>query len=273
MRKRILLAVLLCGVVLGVCACRDKADVDGEGDNKQEQEVVKSDEEIRNEVVTANPAAAIYNFSATPKVQRTLKGEDDQVYVSVFLKEPVVSAPERAFKDAKKKIEAVLKGQLDLYDSIATAMMDGYDISGDFKPVWKIETDYTVKRNDSKVLSILQQVYIDQGNGATFMNSALNFDAMTGDLIDQVFFTEGNAEEREAMEDLLNKKLTEKYPDSEISARTSFIDDALSGWYFTSDGIVVFYNAEIIAPATEGDFEITLSKDELPDFVKGYFIN
>ena len=274
MSKKLVLAILLCGIVLGTFASCTKEKP--EGDKTQQQEVVKTDEEIRLETVAGEPEKAVYNFSSTPKVQRSLKGDNGEVLVSVTLDEPVVSAANRAFKEQKKKIETVLSKQMDLYNEIASGMMSSYDNSSEFKASWKLETDYSVKRNDGKVLSILQQVYIDQGDGAYFMNSALNFDVLTGDLIQQVFFTNGNDAELDAMDDLLYKKLTEKYPEAGISyeyVNSSFVDSAIDTWYFTNDGIYVFYNAESIAPEVMGDFNVTVTKDELPEFAKGYFID
>ena len=73
-------------------------------------------------------------------------------------------------------------------------------------------------------------------------------------------------------EELLRKKLDEKYPETvqESFIQTTVTDMAVDTWYLTENGMTVWFNEQELAPHAAGKLEIELARDELPEGVLQY---
>lgn len=141
---------------------------------------------------------------------------------------------------------------------------------------WTMTAFYNVEKNDARAVSISEKVEESAGalaNSNVNATFGYNFDARTGERLSFEAAC-SNETERQTFETLVNTKLINKYGAETFEGYDklgSLLEIAEDSWYFTTDGIVVFYNTSEIAPAVAGGFEIDISKDELPASFAKYF--
>lgn len=141
---------------------------------------------------------------------------------------------------------------------------------------WSMTALYNVEKNDARAVSISEKVEELRGalaNGNVSATFGYNFDARTGKML-SLKEACANDTQRQTFETLINTKLVNKYGAETFEGYEklgTLVEIGDDSWYFTPDGIVVFYNVSEIAPAIAGGFEISISKDELPAGLIKYF--
>ncbi len=276
MNKRVLAAIVACGVLVGAVGCTDSKegvrDLNGPHDN-----VLEMPEELPE---GASAGELFLIAIAEPKEGWTRYKEDGSVAISMAVRRATITAHDRANRESKRLISNVLETlyntNIDFYDTLCTAY-DGYIASAELSMVenpWSFETNYKVLRNDAKVVSIMQTAVLDLGDGnPTTTLTTYNFDASNGAQFSQIFFEEGNDEQRDAADKVIFDKLVAKYGAENINYDTvqnTFVEEAKDTWYFTKDGAVVFFNPGEAADVSLGSLEISLTRDELPEVIRDY---
>lgn len=211
-----------------------------------------------------------------------LESADKQIiYISSSAEKVAFVAENRIDRPSAKKINDVLtqayNRSKDRYNSIVD-QLDAYlsDKNNDTSTFpWETTTDYTCVRNDSKAISVVETVETRTAgvlSGTTTF--AYNFNPANGDFIGQVFYDSNDKASFDSADDLMYKKLVEKYGEDTINyenVASSFVEMSHPCWYFTDDGVHVIFNAGSIANAEAGVLELDYTKEELPEFAQKYF--
>lgn len=159
-----------------------------------------------------------------------------------------------------------------LYDFIATSGTEQAGLP------WSMSAIYKVEKNDGKAVSISENVEESMGSLAQGSVNAVfgyNFDALTGEQISLESIC-ANDTERQTFETLISTKLVNKYGAETFEGydkRSTYLLLGDDSWYFSPEGITIFYNTTEIAPAVAGSFEINVSKQELPQGFQKYFFS
>ncbi len=268
MNKKSALAMILAGITVTTCvACSDAEKNQGEN--------------VETEVSIADPR---FNLIEKEYPVSFKDGETETVYVEGVVRKPSLVSLERVNSKVSKNINSVLSNAYDRNSSGANALMD--EVIQAFKDEnftaesgglpWSFTTDYDVMRNDGKVVTIKEVIEYVVSNKTVTNTYYYNFDVNDGSQIVNVFFVEGDDDERDAIDLIVFEKLKEKYGDDSINydnVYSSFVEVATDSWYFTEDGVNLFFNRYEVAPESEVDFEIELTKDELPEFAQEYFLD
>ena len=166
-------------------------------------------------------------------------------------------------------------------DNIEQLAADEYKEYGaeDFMGPYVWEGDMSVRRADSKVLSVLEECYDYSGgvHGYSYFNS-VNLDAQTG----QQIALEEVIKDTSALAEILDTELHEKYPDivfwSDPLADTLkeyFVENsAMSSltWTLDYEGVTFYFGHYDIASYVDGLQQVTLTCSEYPElFAEKYF--
>jgi len=281
MKKIILTLLILITVAVALAACTPVInDTPGTSSGANITDEKDPDE------VFADTDKEFYSL-VTREMPYTVKSQDENtIYIANKITVPSFVANDRINSPIAKKMNTVLNKAYERNDLVSDGMLDalnkaeqsllesGGDISSMQLP-WTLETSYSIVRNDGKALSVIENVYYYAGGIHPQSNIyTYNFDPKTGEQIKQVFFPEGDSKARDAIDKVVYNKLVEKYGSDEISydyVTSSIVEQAVDSWYFTENGITVYFNAYDIAPFAAGTFEIELSKDELGEQAQRYF--
>lgn len=274
MIKKIFAALLIiCITVLCCVSCKPTAKVDQDGNN----DGIKVEEA---------PEAEHFQMFVKDRFTGSYTDPDtNEVFVDSIIRRASFTAYHRINKPIKDKMNETLNSayerNVDSYNELSFIYEDFKNSGADDEIAmfpWHIYTDYELIRNDGKVVTVKETVDYFAGSpgGSIISTYFYNFDARTGDLIPQLLYTEGNDAERDAADTLVYNKLVEKYGEDVISydnVQSSFVESSIESWCFGENGLILYFNAYKIAPGVAGDFEIEISKDELPESALAYFLN
>lgn len=267
MNKKIL-AMMLAGITVMACvACSDAEN--------------KKGKDVETEVSIEDPR---FNLIEKEYPVSFKNAETEEVYVEGVVRKPSLVSFERVNSNVSKTINSVLSKAYDRNSSGANNLMDQVVQAFDdesFVPEnggfpWSFTTDYDIIRNDGKVVTVKETVEYVVGNENVVSSYYYNFDVNDGSQIMNIFFVEGDNDERDAIDLVVFEKLKEKYGADNVNydnVYSSFVEIATDSWYFTENGVNVYFNRYEIAPESEVDFEIELTRDELPEFAQEYFLD
>jgi len=274
MLKRILAALLACGTIAACVSCGNNVNtpVDQDGNNDGVA-VENAPEQTHFQMIVKD-----YPVGLTDR-------DTGRVYSEGVVRKASFVAFDRINSPISKKMSATLKTAYDrnvaASDELLTILQEAFATEG-FDPEtamfpWHVNTNYELIRNDGKVVTVKETIdYFAGGpHNATVSTYYYNFNALTGDLISQVLYAEGDDKARDAADDMIYNKLKDKYGEDVISydyVEASFVESAIDSWYFTENGVNLYFNLYEIAPFAAGDFEIEITKDELPEFALAYFL-
>lgn len=274
-KKHTLAAVIAAGLITctAFTACINKAD----------SNTPPIDRAPLNSTIALQPEKAHFTFMEhSQSTPNTLQSTDKKiVYVSTSAEKVSFVAENRADRTAAKKINEVLTGagerSQDIYGSLVESL-DSYlsqeNADTSVFP-WEAKVDYTCTRNDGRAISVLEAIdSYSAGALEGTTNFTYNFDPATGDHITQIFYTPGDKESFDNADDVMYKKLIEKYGEDVISYKnvaSSFVETAEPCWYFTENGIKIVFNPGSVADISVGTLELEYTKEELPELAQKYF--
>ena len=237
--------------------------------------------------IPTQPDKEHYHFveredSAPHKVYRETDG-DETLYISNTCEKVSFVAYERVDSQAAKKMNDFLDNVYNNHRTSSDTMikdLDGYLLSESVDLSvfpWETKVDYSCTRNDGMAISIIETIDFYAANkleGTTVRT--FNFDPLTGDLINNIFYTAGDTESLDAADEMIYNKLISQYGEESgitysMPALTSMVDEAIPGWYFTETGIKIIFNPGSIAPIENGTFELEIAKEDLPEDAQKYF--
>lgn len=272
MKKNIFAAILAGLVICSTVACTKTANENDDTENNDEVEISQTSEKPQFQMLMKD-----YPMTVTDK------DNEELVYVTGTIRKASVVAQSREFSPITKNINNVLQAAYnrnktsgdELLDVMSEAFgTDGFDASTAMFP-WSIDTSYELVNNNGTIATVKETVdYFAGGPHHTVSTYYYNFDCTDGTHLTQILYTEGDDEQRNAADSLIYNKLKEKYGEDVISydyIQSSFVEAAVDTWYFTENGINVYFNQYEIAPYAAGDFEIEITKDELPETALKYF--
>lgn len=271
MKNKIIISIIAALFVCTAATACTKAPTAPERTGKTESEI------------PSQPDIAHYHFvEREDKTPYVVKKEATDGEIFEFIKNSCEKvsfvAHDRVDSTAASKMNSVFDAAYSYHESATTAMikdLEDYLLSESVDMSvfpWETKIDYTCVRNDGKAISVVEN--IDYRGGISVY--AYNFDPLTGDHVTNIFYTTGDKESLDAMDNLVYNKLIEKYgEDSGITYSmpnlVSMIDCAMGSWYFTETGAKLIFNPGSIAPIENGSFELDLSKEELPETSLKYF--
>lgn len=274
-KKRTLAAILAAGLA---CAALVSCTNNTKNNN---QAVI--DRQPLNSTIASQPEKAHFTFmehsQSSPNV---LKSADQKtIYISTSAEKASFVAENRADRPSAKKINEVLtraaERSTDIYASLVESL-DSYlskENTDTSTFPWEIKLDYTCIRNDGRAISVIETIdsySADTLEGTTTFS--YNFDPATGDQIHQVLYAADDKASFDAADDVMYKKLVEKYGEEVISydnVSSSFVEAATPCWYFTENGIKITFNPGSIADDSAGVLELEYTKEELPELAQKYF--
>ena len=272
MKKNIFAAILAGLVICTAVACSKTTTENNDDSHGNNTEVSQLSEKPQFQMLVKD-----YPISVTDKNNEGL------VYVSGTVRKASVVAQSREFSDITKNINSVLLSAYnrnktsgdEILDIVSEAFTtEGFDVSTAMFP-WSIDTNYELVNNNGTVVTVKETVdYFAGGPHHTVSTYYYNFDCADGKHLAQILYTEGDDAQRDAADELIYNKLKEKYGEDVINydyIQSSFVEAAVDTWYFTENGINVYFNQYEIAPYAAGDFEIEITKAELPEAALKYF--
>lgn len=177
-----------------------------------------------------------------------------------------------------------LQAYLDSIKDTAISEYKEYGAEGFMGP-YSWEGDMSVRRADSKVLSVLEECYDYSGgvHGYSYFD-CVNFNVQTGEEI----ALEDVVTDMDSLPKILEKELTEKYPDTTFFTEplSDALDDYISSdnplyqellkftWTLDYEGVTFYFGSYEIASYVEGVQQATISYSEYPDILEEkYFSN
>jgi hypothetical protein len=139
---------------------------------------------------------------------------------------------------------------------------------------WSLEAKYEVLSAGGKVVCILEHIYHNAGGAyPVYADFAYNFDAVTGKQLYLDDILPEDEDKKWEFEELLRKKLDEKYPDTvqDSFIQATLMDMAIDTWHLTENGMKVWFNEQELAPHAAGKLEIEIAREELPEGFLKYF--
>ncbi len=234
--------------------------------------------------ITAKPDEQHFVFiESMPKTPtRTTKSEDGSViYKSLTVEKFSITQKARVDKAQAEKMQAVITNAINRHDSVYLSEQDVileqmHDGSLNRANIpYETKVFYDELRNDGRAISILETIEsYSAGALTTTTKFCYNFDPVTGSHITtDIFYKAGDKTSLDAAEDVMLDKITDIYGDvvDYSLITTSLVDTAQTTWYFTKDGIVVFFRAGEIADESVGEITINYTKSELPEFSQKHF--
>ncbi len=273
MKKKSIFAAILAGLVICTAvACNKTQENNDVNEGKDNAETSQSVEKPQFQMLVKD-----YPISVTDK------NNEELVYVDGTVRKASVVAQSREFSDVTKSINKVLLEAYnrnktsgdEILDIVSEAFAtEGFDVDAAMFP-WSIDTNYELVNNNGTIATVKETIdYYAGGPHHTVSTYYYNFDCADGNHLAQIMYTEGDDAQRDAADSLIYNKLKEKYGEDVINydyIQSSFVEAAVDTWYFTENGINIYFNQYEIAPYAAGDFEIEITKDELPETALKYF--
>ncbi len=282
--------VAVCIAVTALAACKVPENVQQNqlnGDNAVENNDQVDISEVKDPTL---PAVNVKIESTNDSL--TLKDSGVAVYTSQ-LGRVRLSTAQNGNMEATKKISATMNAASERNRDEGTKLKNNClayleEIEDPSNPIpWAFETSYKEGRNDAKVVSFSESIYMYTGGAhPSTISFSYNFDAQTGEqlILEDVFgATIENDEPLVEFEKIIKRRLSEKYGQEALQQALEYLDikeleeslafcvQAQDCWEFTNDGIKITYSTYSIAPYAAGAFEIEISKDELSGEVLKYF--
>lgn len=169
-------------------------------------------------------------------------------------------------------------------DGLAQSAMSEYKADGAewFRGPYMWEGEIFVRRADSRALSLVEECYDYSGgaHGYSYFNS-INWDAQTG----EVLALEDVVKDVSSLPEILDKELTEKYPDVGFfcDPLTDALDDYVESdnplyqellkfvWTLDYEGVTFYFGSYEIASYADGVQQVTVSYSEYPELFEEKF--
>lgn len=276
MKNKKWIAAVLCGMLaMSLCAC-------GNQDMKKD--------EIKDTAAEESPDSAMPYTINIEEMKDEISSEDGSVvYLEYVLHYPRITSetnPEGAekinafFQQEKerriKEGEGYLEDAMDHYGTeVSWAQEEGREL---YWNAYSIYSEYSVERNDGKVVSFVENAY-DYTGGAHGMGGTfgITFDARTGEQLTFEDLTEDGENARVFVEEQISlqaQKMQEDYEKgvSELALYedyVQYIPDVLreNTWYLSKEGFVVVANEYLLAPYAAGRLHFLIPWEEC-DFIK-----
>ncbi|MBQ7399730.1 MAG: hypothetical protein IJW06_04650 [Clostridia bacterium] len=275
-KKRIITAIIVAGLISAAFTFTS-CTLNSAKNNNEGQQITEDTS------ITARPEEAHFSFlehkQKTPDVIQSV--DKETIYISTSVEEASFVAKDRTNRPSAKKINEVLTKARERSNDVNDRLVDELDAylsleNADISVFpWESRVDYDCLRNDGKAISVLETVEsYTAGTLTATSNFSYNFDPLTGDHINQVFYIAGDKASFDEADDVMYKKLVSKYGEETISynnVASSFVEIAEQCWYFTEGGVKVMFNVGTVADPEVGTLELEYTKEELPELAQKYF--